>query len=101
MIQRLLLIYKWVGNSVRSFISTLMLFMWFFVAQFLLKTSMPIPIDSEQLAQMMNIIMPIYWNWFRYFMIIWSSRFIYDAYSIWRYDWRYIAEGNKVLESEQ
>lgn len=89
MIEKFLILFRWIGNSTKSFISTLMTFMWFFLAHFLLKPQLAENIDLIQVKQILDLIMPIFWDWRIYFFLIWISKILYNGYQLYKHEWRY------------
>ena len=88
-IGKVLLLFKWIGNSISAFVSTLMIFLWLMVGHFVLA---PL-ITNTALApvvRMTEYLMPLIMNWENYFRVIFLSRISYNAYQIYKDEWRHI-----------
>jgi len=99
-ISQSILFFRWCGNSMVTFVNTLMIFAWLFVVNFVLG-SFATENAIAPLTKMFEYITPIIWKWENWFLIIFASRITYNAYNIYRHDWRYLGTDGTIRYKEE
>jgi len=90
--EKIVLVFKWCGNSIVTFIRTLMIFAWLFVIDFVLGDFLTEQ-SAAPLIRFFEYITPIVGNWEKFFYFIFLSRITYNAYQIYKHDWKYFPGG--------